>query len=186
MPEVELYGADSVGAGDLPIDREWYAGYIDGQWPSYHAIRSRFPARPVKAITCSTSTPVDLAVLADVIDIETGDYTADRASVVAATKLTRGYGTPTLYFQASRLAEVNTALSKVALFPISRTGPVLAFVASWGIGPTVPDYAVALQYANHPGWDDDVALSSWVLTGGGEAPKVSAGVLAAPIIARRS
>lgn len=47
---------DAINANNLPVGGDLYAGYIDGKWPSYNAIKARFPDKPVVAIATNPKT----------------------------------------------------------------------------------------------------------------------------------
>jgi hypothetical protein len=49
-------GYDSIDAAKLPTDGDFYLGYVDGNWPSYKAIKARFPNKLVIGIATSPFT----------------------------------------------------------------------------------------------------------------------------------
>lgn len=162
MTDTLLLGADATNANALPAGLAWYAGYGNGQWPSAASIRARFPGVPVKVISTTGGTTA-AELLCDVADIERGDYTPVSGPQWARAKLDGGAPSATLYFSADDLGDVNAGLRYFGLPPVSRAAPVLAWSAEWDGEVIVPDWAVAAQFANGPGYDSDVALSSWVL-----------------------
>lgn len=47
---------DAIDASLLPQGGDLYAGYVDGRWPSYNAIKKRFPASLVVGIATNPNT----------------------------------------------------------------------------------------------------------------------------------
>jgi hypothetical protein len=75
---------DSIDPEQIPDTAEAVAGYIDGRWPTYHKVRTKFPhAFPVAITTTGNDA-------ADVIDCERGDV--DPLGAVRWVKKMRGAG----------------------------------------------------------------------------------------------
>lgn len=68
---------DAVTPANLPSGGDLYAGYVDGHYANVAQIQARFPDAKVVTITVIGGNQV-----ADVVDVETGDVTPDRKSVV--------------------------------------------------------------------------------------------------------
>lgn len=95
---------DSVDTPLLPAGNFAYAGYVDGRFANYDAIRARFPKAHVLSIAVFASDD------ADCLDIETGDATPAEAAAWVARQFLRGVKRPCLYSSASVMAEINAAM----------------------------------------------------------------------------
>ena len=74
-------GYDAVDVSALPPGGDFYLAYLDGAWPTYQAVRAKFPKAQVLSVTVTGKLP------ADIIDVETGDATpAGAAAWVRAGK----------------------------------------------------------------------------------------------------
>ena len=61
---------DSVNVENLPHDPGyWYAGYVNGAWPTFEELRKRFPRNTCVSITVTAER------IANVLDVERGDAT---------------------------------------------------------------------------------------------------------------
>lgn len=69
--------ADSTSVANLPDALDAYAGYVDGHWPTYQKVASRFPDAHLVAI--STSAIASKWGPADCLDIESGDASPSAA-----------------------------------------------------------------------------------------------------------
>jgi len=58
---------DSVDVGALPVGAAAVAGYVDGKWPTFHALERAFP----HALKLSIAT--QHGSIADCLDVEAGD-----------------------------------------------------------------------------------------------------------------
>jgi hypothetical protein len=116
--------ADSVSASALPAGLPAYAGYVDGRWPSFDAIRARFYPH---AHCISITTGLHAARFAD---IEPGDDSIAEAVYWLRDRVPSQYGGladdpsaaaqpeppsggPGLYFRANDLATVLSELHRV-------------------------------------------------------------------------
>ena len=157
MPLLRM--ADSVDAADLPPGMDAYAGYVDGRWPSYNAIRRRFPP-PIHVVSITVKGGV-----ARIADVEAGDLTIDEGLAwldravaettrqLAARLANKSTDTaplypPGLYFPASSLAEIVTACKRH--FGPSRRSSYVLWAAHWTEhAPTeLPPGVDAVQWDN--------------------------------------
>ena len=91
---------DSIPADQLPAgDSFAYAGYMDGEWADYDAIRARFPHAHVLSIAVFASHD------ADCLDIESGDATPDEAAGWYERQKARGVERPCLYASADAMEQ---------------------------------------------------------------------------------
>ena len=91
---------DSIGADQLPAgDAFFYAGYVDGDFADYDAIRTRFPHAQVLSIAVFASND------AECLDIESGDATPDEAAGWYFRQKTRGVERPCLYASADAMEQ---------------------------------------------------------------------------------
>ena len=108
---------DSVNADALPSGDYAYAGYVDGDWPSYSVIKARFPDSDILSITVSSGDD------ADCIDMESGDATVAEAVAWLERKLAAGVSRPCVY------ADVSTMSS--ALGELERSAGTLDRIRIW-------------------------------------------------------
>lgn len=129
--------ADSTDAADLPVGKDLYAGYVDGAWPSYDAIKARFPAATVVGICTNPGNSAGVV----------GDGPPDDGSWdewVQWVQRRRGAGVdPTMYTDASGWQSGKTA------FAAHNVPEPHWWIADWtGTAAEPPAGAVALQYAS--------------------------------------
>lgn len=92
---------DAISVAELPAGSGYaYAGYVDGRWPTYPAIRQRFPKSPVLSIAIAASAD------ADCLDVETGDATPSQAASWVLRQLQKKVWRPCLYANVSTMAAV--------------------------------------------------------------------------------
>jgi hypothetical protein len=89
--------ADSITAANLPPGYDAYCGYVDGEWPDYPAIVTRFPGAHTWSVTVLGSG-------ADECDCETGDLTPAEAVSWARSRIGSGVQRPGIYANASTMA----------------------------------------------------------------------------------
>lgn len=89
---------DSVTVSAIPSDARAVAGYVDGDWPTFHLL-GRFKAN---RLSIAVHSDADAACL----DIEAGDATAGQAAGWVARQINRGQKTPVLYASRDTLPAV--------------------------------------------------------------------------------
>jgi hypothetical protein len=101
---------DSINPAHLPAGALYLAGYGDGDWPDYNAIRARFPHAQVLSITVTPFRD------ADVLDVETGDATPGDVPTWFARQRAKYAGRPGIYANASTMES--------GIVPLVRSGAV--------------------------------------------------------------
>lgn len=135
------YMYDSVNANNLPVNGDFYAGYVAGNWPNFIEISKKFPKKRVVSIAVQADED------AQVLDIEQGDATADQAPAWVVRMRKAGRKRPTIYTSRANVPAVMAALDAAKV-------PHPDFwVADWtGAEHSVPG-AVAVQYMSTPEYD---------------------------------
>lgn len=145
---------DSTNPSDLPSGLGAYAGYDDGHWADYLAIKGEHPFVPVLEIT------VFLANQGVVLDIENGDATPPDAPRYVNERTTAGIWRPVLYMSRDLMPAVVGALNNAR---IPRAAYRL-WSAHYGggahiCGPSTcqsPVQADGTQWIDHGGWDESI------------------------------
>jgi hypothetical protein len=134
------------------------AGYVDGQWPTYQALKAKYPAAVPVSITTGTRPG------AEVCDCETGDATPSRAATWAANEHMAGRR-PTIYMSYALWATVRAQVDDRSL-----RGDVDYWVADYPAvkpaDPVIPPAwavlgCVAWQYADVGYADLSVVNDTW-------------------------
>lgn len=141
--------ADAIEASQLPTGCDLYAGYVNGQWPSYGPIKARFPEKIVVSITINASTP------AIVLDVETGDATPTQAPGWVHVMRAAGV-TPTIYCSLALWTTVRRLFERV-----NEPEPNWWIAAYPGCGASLYATSVAHQYQNANGYDLSVVADYW-------------------------
>jgi hypothetical protein len=134
---------DGITAADVP-DGWGVAGYIDGNWPDYAALKLRWP----NAVHISVA--VTAADDAWALDVENYDATPAQAPGWASRQRDRGNPYPWVYMNASTWPEV------VYEFAQQKVAAPLYWVAQYDGLAVVPPGAIAKQHTNTPGYDESV------------------------------
>jgi len=100
---ITLY--DSIDVSQIPADVTAAAGYLSGRWPTYAALRQRFPHAHLLSIAVNASED------ADVLDVESGDATPAQAIGWVKRQIARKVYRPVIYVQASTMPGLLSALS---------------------------------------------------------------------------
>lgn len=100
---ITLY--DSIDVSQIPSGATAVAGYLGGRWPTYTALRQRFPHGHLLSIAVNASED------ADVLDVEKGDATPAQAVGWIKRQLARKAYRPVIYVQASTMPGLLSALS---------------------------------------------------------------------------
>lgn len=95
---------DSVEVSQIPSDATAAAGYVNGNWATFPALRERFPHARVLTITVTASAD------ADALDVENGDATVAQAPGWVKRQIARGLHRPVVYAQASTMGALLMAL----------------------------------------------------------------------------
>ena len=144
---------DGVEADSVPAGAAIYAGYVDGNWQSFDALVSEYPAA-LHVSVCVTS-----ADSARVLDVESGDASPDEAPAWASRQRAAGNPYPVVYMNESTWSSVRSAFSAQGV------AAPLYWVADYVDDPTkvpdIPDGAIALQYYDYGGYDASVVADYW-------------------------
>lgn len=116
---------DSIDTTQLPPGPGYcYAGYVNGHWPNYNPIVSKFPGHHVLSIAVFASAD------ADCLDVENGDATPQQAAGWFLRQLARGVARPCIYASAS---VIDTIISLMKAAGISRSS-IRLWSAHYGSG----------------------------------------------------
>jgi hypothetical protein len=96
---VTLTMYDSVNVGTLPHGADAYAGYVQGAFPTFAALKRLFAASGAHLL----SIAVFASGNADCLDIEPGDATIAQAPRWVKRQLARGAHRPCLYTSVSNM-----------------------------------------------------------------------------------
>jgi hypothetical protein len=100
---------DSTDVTHLPEGAPAYAGYTSGKWPTWVALKARFPHAHLLSIA------IDAAEHALCLDVETGDATPAQVPAWVKTEHGRGVGRPVVYASASRMSNVLAELTTAGI-----------------------------------------------------------------------
>lgn len=140
---------DDVDAANIPADATLMAGYVDGSWPSYNAMKARFPHATVVPIAVSWRTNAGT-----VLDCEKGDATPSECPSWVVMRRARGVD-PTIYCNSDTWPAVRQA------FQGAHIPEPHYWIAQWDDQPTIPAGAVAKQYKNGSTYDTSVVAAYW-------------------------
>lgn len=96
---------DSINISQIPADATAAAGYTSGNWPTFNALRERFPHAHLLSIAVNASAD------ADCLDVEMGDATPGQATGWIKRQLARKVHRPAIYANASTMPGVLQALT---------------------------------------------------------------------------
>jgi hypothetical protein len=100
---------DSIVISQIPGGASYAAGYLDGRWPTWGALKQAFPHAHLLSIA------VGAAVDADCLDVETGDATVSQAPNWVKRQIARGMYRPVVYAQASTMPVLLAALKAAGI-----------------------------------------------------------------------
>lgn len=100
---------DSIYPANLPAGADAYAGYVDGRWPTYPAVRAKFPHAHVLSIAVFATDD------AEACDCEAGDLAVGQVPGWVRRQLRRGVRRPAVYASASVMPSVLTQLSAAGI-----------------------------------------------------------------------
>jgi hypothetical protein len=151
---------DSVTVGDLPRGELAYAGYVDGQWPTWDELRAWAPRARLVSIA------VHPASRALILDVESGDAGPQDVAGFVRAGHERGLWAPGFYTSLVNVGEVLDRLHSAGI-PRNRfrvwtahwTG--VAHLCSPACAPTMNTTAGATQYLGaSPSTHFDVSVCS--------------------------
>jgi hypothetical protein len=119
---ITLY--DSVSLDAIPAAAIAVAGYVNGKWPTFANVLTRWPNAAHLSIAVSADAD------ADCLDIERYDATPDQAPDWVHRQMARGLYRPAVYCSVSGALDV---IDRLASAGIARTA-VRLWIAHYGIG----------------------------------------------------
>lgn len=144
---------DAIEASNLPVGAGLYAGYVNGNWPSYNAIKARFPNATVVGISVSAQADVG-----DILDCEPGNCTPQECPGWVQMRRASGVD-PTVYCNQN---DPNTGWPAVrAAFRAQGVSEPHYWVANYDGDPTIPVGAIGKQYANPGPYDTSSVAEYW-------------------------
>jgi hypothetical protein len=147
---------DSTDAANIPPTATLLAGYINGAWPSYYSMVARFPSTTtILSITTYAHNPDNSYVVADILDVESGD--ASPAEAPGWTTAMRALRRPIIAPYCSRLG---TWPDTLAAFKAQSVPLPDFWIADQTNTPHLLPGSVATQYT------DDANLYDISLTNG--------------------
>lgn len=100
---------DSIQVSQIPPDATAAAGYVNGNWPTYEALKAKFPHAHLLSIAVNASAD------ADVLDVEQGDATPPQAPGWIKRQFARQACRPVIYANASTMPAVVQALTAAGI-----------------------------------------------------------------------
>jgi hypothetical protein len=131
---VTLTMYDSTNVGALPHGADAYAGYVEGLFPTFAALKRQFAASGAHLLSIAVFASGD----AECLDIEPGDATNAQAPGWVKRQLARGAHRPCLYTSVGNMDALVTALGGAA---ISRAA-VRLWSAHYGQGKHICGLAI--------------------------------------------
>lgn len=131
-------------------------GYVDGQWPSYEAMRARYPGAIPVALSAIPGSAT--AATAQGWDGERFDYSPAQAAHFSAAKLVLGV-VPFGYCSWAAWHDYQQAHVDVGIDPTRVDWGIAAYP---GIGPIVYPGSVFHQFVDHGPYDESVVLDGWI------------------------
>ena len=163
-----LVMGDAVDPTALPPGLDAYAGYDDGNWPDYLAIKGKHPFVPVLEIT------VYYANKGVCLDIENGDADPIQGAPYVQARTQAGIWRPVLYGSRDILPAIVGACSNARL----DRSRYRVWSAHYGWGPHICGpgtcgssvQADGTQWIDHGGWDESLLLDSFFPSDPGSGP----------------
>jgi hypothetical protein len=118
---------DSITVVNLPDGADAYLGYVGGRWPTWDALRKRFPAAHLLSMAISADEK------AEGCDVETGDLTITQAPAWVMGALAGGVWRPVAYASASQMGALLSALQSAGI----KRAQVRLLSAHYGAGKHV-------------------------------------------------
>lgn len=131
--------ADAVTVANLPKGWGFYAGYLNGSWANFTAMKTAHPTAHVFSITVNHTTRADIA------DVETGDLTPESAVLWARDTMHDVPNDELVIY-----ANTSTWPKVVAAFKTAGVTLPLWWAANYSNGPHIPAGAIGIQYADGP------------------------------------
>lgn len=131
-------------------------GYVDGKWPSYEAMRARYPTAVPVALSAIPDSAT--AATAQGCDGESGDYSPAQAAAFAHAKLTDGV-VPFTYCSWANWHDYQLACTDIGVNPNDVDWGIAAYP---GIGAVLYPGTVFHQFIDHGPYDQSVVALGWL------------------------
>lgn len=145
---------DAIEASNLPVGSNLYAGYVNGNWPSYNAIKARFPHSTVLGISVSAQ-----ANEGKILDCEPGNCTPEECPGWVVMRREAGEQYPVIYCNEQDPTVGWPAVR--AAFHNQNVPEPLYWVANYDGNPNIPAGAIAKQYASVDAYDTSSVADYW-------------------------
>ncbi len=100
---------DSVNLSQVPANAVAVAGYVNGQWPTFPTLKTRFPH--ARRLSIAVTADAD----ADALDVEKGDATPEQAAAWVKRQSARGLKRPVVYCSVSDAQSVLDTLARAGV-----------------------------------------------------------------------
>lgn len=141
---------DDTEVGLIPADAKAVAGYVDGHWPTFGAVKAQWPNAKHLGIAVFASDN------AECLDCEPGDATPVQAPAWVKRQAARGVKRPVVYTSVSQaqylldvLANSGVPRSAIRLWTAHYTGTAHRCTPACGFG--FKSTADATQFTDHSG-----------------------------------
>ncbi|SRR5258707_7025724 len=145
---------DGITPSEVPAGAAIYAGYVNGTWPSYAAIKAQHPGKLYVSISVNASGR------AKCLDVEKGDASPDQAPGWVLDQRAAGDPHPWVYMNESTWPTVQAA------FTTQKVVPPLWWVAGYVTNPlkqaTVPAGSIGIQDYDFGGYDRSI-MSDYIV-----------------------
>jgi hypothetical protein len=147
---------DNIDAAEIPAHAQACAGYVGGRWPSWQPMVDRFPH--LASLGRVVPIAVNTSEKARILDVETGDASAEQAGPWVKGMIAEGVHDPGVYCSRAAMPAVKASLAAAHL---DRSEYVL-WVADWTYHAHLPAGYEACQWTDKPAGagSDDESLCS--------------------------
>lgn len=95
---------DAIDLESIPRDAQAVAGYVGGNWPTFHELAHRWPH--ARHLSIAVQADED----AQALDVEAGDATPAEAPAWVRRQIQRGVSPPVIYVQLSTVPQLQADL----------------------------------------------------------------------------
>lgn len=171
---------DNINVSAMPVGGDAYAGYVNGNWPTFPDVVAKFPGKPVLSIAVTSAGE------AMALDIETGDAAITDAAAWYHAQIKRGLTKVVFYTSTSKASALINTLTSAGisradyfLWTAHYSGKAHLCSSACGFGALSAD---ATQWTDKStnGCDESTmsaAFLSWVESKGVQAPSKPTGAV---------
>lgn len=147
--------ADAISVGAMPAGMDAYAGYVNGEWPTFGALPGRFPRAHLLSIDVTGARPD-----ANCLDIEHGDASIADVPLWLDQACLRQYR-PTLYVSVGRAQQVIDAAGprRFQVWTAHYTG--IAHICGPQCGFGLSTTVSGTQWIDHRDWDESLLVDDF-------------------------